>query len=395
VDLRRDSPAGSLPQEYDQTGTGDQLSEAEVAKELRRLRVRAEAERQLRALCHGPAPQPSATPLSELLAEPDQPTRYLLDGLLPVGGRVVMAGPAKCSKSTVVGNLLRSLADSDPFLGRFRVSMPDGSAFLVDTEISRDTLRSWLRDQQIRHPDRISVESVRGRLDAFNIMDAPVLRQWATLLNGLGTRVLIVDCLRPLLDAAGLDEHRDAGRYLLTLDELAERAAVGELIVVHHMGHVGERSRGDSRLRDWPDAEWRLVRQGEDPASPRFFSAFGRDVDVPESQLDYDRATRHLTLVNGNRADAAAAGLIPDVLKIVQSNPTGISQNGIVNALKEQGKPEKAGREAVKQALSDQPGPALLRVAAGPRGAKLHTLTAAGAAVLNGDSKCPTNGGVK
>jgi hypothetical protein len=74
------------------------------------------------------------------------------------------------------------------------------------------------------------------------------------------------------------------------------------------MGHSGERARGASRLRDWPDVEWRLVREktenGDvDPAAPRYFSAYGRDVDVPESRLVFDPATRHLTLEGGSRAD--------------------------------------------------------------------------------------------
>jgi hypothetical protein len=59
--------------------------------------------------------------------------------------------------------------------------------------------------------------------------------------------------------------------------------------VVHHMGHAAERSRGDSRLLDWPDALWKIVRDKDDeddtgmddPQGSRYFSAYGRDVDVP------------------------------------------------------------------------------------------------------------------
>lgn len=82
-----------------------------------------------------------------------------------------------------------------------------------------------------------------------------------------------LDCLRPVLDSLGLDENHDTGRVLVALDELAASAGVGEFALIHHMGHAGERSRGDSRLRDWPDAELRIVRADDDPASPRFFTA--------------------------------------------------------------------------------------------------------------------------
>jgi hypothetical protein len=67
-------------------------------------------------------------------------------------------------------------------------------------------------------------------------------------------------------------------------------------LVVHHMGHTAEHSRGASRILDWPDATWKLVREDpDDPASPRYLSAFGRDVDLTEGRLDYDHAVRRLT----------------------------------------------------------------------------------------------------
>lgn len=108
--------------------------------------------------------------------------------------------------------------------------------------------------------------------------------------------MLIFDCLRPALDALPLSEDKEAGRFLEFLDELAAEACIGELLTIHHMGHVGERSRGDSRILDWPDAVWKLVKDAEDdstgPASVlRYLSAYGRDVDV--SDLPFDESHLH------------------------------------------------------------------------------------------------------
>ena len=44
-----------------------------------------------------------------------------------------------------------------------------------------------------------------------------------------------------------------------------------------------------------------MVRKDEDPASQRYFSAFGRDVDVQECELSYDATTRSLTITGGSR----------------------------------------------------------------------------------------------
>src|SRR6185503_12255323 len=112
---------------------------------------------------------------------------------------------------------------------------------------------------------------------------------------------------RPAMDALGLDEHNEAGRWFTAFDELLKEAGVPEALIVHHSGHGGDRSRGDSRILDWPDGIWNLVRgERDDLNSPRFISAKGRDITVEEGQLTFDPITRHLTYQPRNRAAAGA-----------------------------------------------------------------------------------------
>ena len=110
-------------------------------------------------------------------------------------------------------------------------------------------------------------------------------------------------------------------------------AGITELMVIHHMGHAGERSRGASRLRDWPDAEWRLVRErpdtkGEEPPpdAARFFAAEGRDVAVRETRLTYDLETRRLSVAGGNRVQHKATKDMPAMLAIITDKP-GLKSN--------------------------------------------------------------------
>jgi hypothetical protein len=166
--------------------------------------------------------------------------------------------------------------------------------------------------------------ALRGKVATFNIVDPATRARWARHI-GLGD-VLLFDCLRPVLDALGLDESHDAGRFLVAFDALLAEAGIGEGGIAHHMGHVGERSRGDSRLRDWPDVEWRLVRDKSnddetDPAAARYFAAYGRDVDQPEQLLGYDPATRRLTIAGGSRKNAKAEALVTAVVQYVADNP--------------------------------------------------------------------------
>lgn len=293
--------------------TADEAFSADVEAEAQRLRVRQAAARKVAQECAGAlGGLPPVLSLAEFLAVEDEPQRYRVDRLWPVGGRVVLAAAYKAGKSTVTANLVRSLVDGAAFLDAFAVEQVE-KVVIVDDELDERTLRRWLREQGVTNVDRVSLVALRGRVGSFDLLDAETRRQWAKQLAGAG--VLVLDCLRPVLDALGLNEHTDAGRFLVALDALLTEAGIGECLVVHHMGHGAERSRGDSRLLDWPDVSWTLVREDpEDPRSPRYFSAYGRDVNQPEARLDYDEARRRLSLVGGSRRDTAADEAATEVL---------------------------------------------------------------------------------
>jgi hypothetical protein len=175
---------------------------------------------------------------------------------------------------------------------------------LIDFEMDPRKIRQWLRDQKIRDTEYAHVIALRGKVSSFDILDPKIRSEWAARLRG--NDVAIFDCLRPILDSLGLDENRDAGKLLMALDELLNESEVPEALLVHHMGRSGERSRGDSRIIDWPDATWKLVRENpEFENSPRYFSAYGRDVFRAESLLEYDTASQREP--SGHRKRAAHA----------------------------------------------------------------------------------------
>lgn len=289
-------------------GVGDELDELDplVANELARLKARAEAKRLFEQESHPPLVH---TPLSltDFLAQPSNPTPMRIDSVMPDAGRVVFSAPKKSGKTTVVGNLIRSLVDGDPFLDVFPVNKRAKRVVLIDNELSDHMVRDWLTDQAIVNTDAVAdVICLRGRVSSFDILNNRRRAEWASILNSIGCDYLIFDCLRPVLDALGLDENHDGGKFLTAFDALlAEAGCSGDSMVVHHMGHSGERSRGDSRIEDWPDAIWKIVKEkSDDDSSPKYFSAFGRDVDVPQSKLDFNRKNRHLTYTGLSKAVA-------------------------------------------------------------------------------------------
>lgn len=318
--------AGDDPRLYVKAQWGPNREAFQIEEEVDRLRVRDLARRQHERETRPTPDPPELISLTAFLDEPDEDVRYRVDGLWPTEGRIVLAAQNKSGKTTLTGNLIRSLADGDDFLGRFTVE-PIDRVVLLDNEMSPSQIRRWLRDQGIRKTDAVDVVSLRGRLSSFNILDPEVRREWADRIGPAD--VLIFDCLRPALDALGLSEDKDAGRFLEALDEFNAACSIPELFLIHHMGHSNERSRGDSRLEDWPDAKWKIVKEdADDPDSPRYFSAFGRDVDQPEQRLAFDPENRHLSVDGGSRKQATASRIEDTVQLFIAGNP-GCGMNDI------------------------------------------------------------------
>ncbi|MEU8362344.1 AAA family ATPase [Nonomuraea sp. NPDC048882] len=346
--------------------------EREVAHELRKLKVREEAQRRARKARQGPLQRPPLVRLDAFLAVPDEPVAYRIDRLWPKGGRVVLAAQYKAGKTTIIGNLLRSLVDSVPFLDAFTVEPFAGKVVLLDDELDERMIRRWIRDQGIANEQAAAVVSLRGRLSSFDLLDPETRSEWAAELRAANATVVVLDCLAPILDALGLSEDKEAGRFLVAFDEFLKEAGVQEAIVVHHMGHSGERARGASRLRDWPDVEWRLVREknedGEsEPNAPRYFSAYGRDVEVRESLLAYEPAGRRLELVGGTRQDSVTDRALQAVVDHLGLAP-GQSQRAVEAALKD----SEHGREAIRKALKSGVDRGVLGVSPGRAGGSAY-----------------------
>jgi hypothetical protein len=352
--------AAALPLSHDQR----------VAAELTRLRVQREAQQQLDAETRGPLILLAAVKLRTHRRTAQPTVAFRVDGLPQEGSRALLAAQFKAGKTTLTGNLVRCLVDGNDFLGHHRVTPVPGCVAIVDTEMTERQGLDWLQAQQIVNDDRVLPIFLRGRLSTFALTDASTRDAWATHLRRLRVSYLVMDCLRPVLDALGLSEHNGTGKFLVALDALLAEASMPECALVHPLGHAGERARGDSRLRDWPDAAWRLMRQNDSPDSPRFFAAYGRDGNVPETQLAFATAGRRLTIAGGTRNDAA---VVPDLLAVLADGP--LSGRQIEAAL--EGHASRAVRTALRLAIDD----GRVLTLRGSRNAALHHLAPSSASV--------------
>jgi hypothetical protein len=186
--------------------------ERRTERELLRLRIRRNAQPLLEAEDRGTIVEPEVLTLRERLAQPRVAPIWAVDRWQPSHSRVLLAAQFKAGKTTLVGNYVRCRADGDDFLGQDIVSATSGTIVLLDFEMSATQLDDWLQAQRIRRDDKVVVIPMRGSAAAFNILDPDIRARWGKRFKVLGAETCILDCVRPLMDALGLDEHKDAGK---------------------------------------------------------------------------------------------------------------------------------------------------------------------------------------
>lgn len=344
---------------------------ARLDEEVTLIRLRRQATRLVDAEERPPAPFPEVLTLAERLAQPPDPVAWRVEGWLPAGGRVVLAAQAKAGKTHAAANLVRCLVDGQPWLGRDAVTQVTGKVAVIDFEMTERQLYDWYGDLGIEATDRVLILALRGRAGAFDLRDADVRARWASLLLEHGVEFVVWDCLRPVVDALGLDENHDASALLTAFDALLTEAGHPDALVVHHMGHSNERARGDSGIIGWGDANWKLVLGDDgDEHGPRWLKANGRDVAQPEVQVSRDATTRRLVVAGGSRTSLRMTAAYDAVTEVL----TGAEGPMTAGAVEAAAMGPTIPRARVREALASMVALNQVTVEVGERNARLHRL---------------------
>jgi hypothetical protein len=335
------------------------------------IRARRTAQRIVDAEERPPVEMPAVLTLAQRLALPVDPVVWRVDGWLPAGGRVILAAQAKSGKSSLASNLVRSLVDGLPFLDRAAVAPVAGKVAVFDFELSPAMLDRWYAQLGVTATDRVLLIPMRGHGSAFDLRDDKLRARWAQTLRAHGVAFVVWDCVRPVLDALGLDENHEAGAALTAFDALLAEAGISEALVVHHMGHGQDRARGDSSILGWPDVNWRLTHDG-DLAGPRYLDAFGRDVAESEIALSRDPVTGRMSVAGGSRATAKVDRAVDAIRQALADTNEAMTASALEAATAAAGVPRKSLRETLGQMIASGE----VTVQSGEKNSRLHTLSA-------------------
>jgi hypothetical protein len=258
-----------------------------VEIDLMRMEAREEAQRRAReAKNRLEVGTPSALLLSEFLAKELDPERFLIEGLVPINGTVTVVAAKKTGKSTFIYNIMHSLLTGEPLLGVFPVTQFEGRVGFVNYELTEEQAQDWFRRSPISATNQIAIWNLRGKPNPFRSDEA--LRDFATEVSSLGVRVLILDPFSSAFRGGNSQDNDEVKDFWLRTDSFKEASGVRELIMPVHAGRDESRSRGASALDDHPDAILHLNKQSD---GTRTFHAFGRDVEVEEGELEFDKSS--------------------------------------------------------------------------------------------------------
>ena len=291
----------------------DMAFRTKVDSDRLRQEASSEAKRQIaESTFNSSKKTPKATLLSEFLEMEFEKERYLVDGLIPTNSTVTLVAARKTGKSTFVYNLIYSLLFGKPLLNVFATKSIQERIGYVNYELTKEQAQEWFARTPIGSTDQVAVWNLRGEPNPFRNSDATSV--FAKEVKDLGIRVLILDPFSSAYRGDSLDNDAVKAFFLMT-DAFKEESGVRELIIPIHAGWDSSRVRGASTLDDHPDAILHLQSSKD---GTRTFHAFGRDVDVAQGELEFDKETLLLTYKGALTPDYKIDKLVKAIIDLLR-----------------------------------------------------------------------------
>lgn len=256
-----------------------------------------------------------AISLRELLATAIPKSKWLVEGLLMKAGKIFFAAQAKAGKTTVTLALLKALVDGIPFLGKFKVEVPEGRIGYMNLELTEGQMQEWVARQSIQDTDKVHFWNLRGKPNPFR--SAASRHHLIEEIRELGIKTLIIDTFAKIFPGEA-NNNSEVNRFLIMLDDVLDRAGVEQLVMLVHAGNDASKIRGATALTDHPDGIWYLIN---DDQKNRYFSAIGRDIEIPEGQIIFDKNTSELSFTGAGKRATRDLSSRERIIEFVKANP--------------------------------------------------------------------------
>ncbi len=216
-----------------------------------------------------PSSDPSLVSAADLLNSPGESVEYLIDGLLPRGGIMLLVGKPKCGKSVLARNLALAACRGSWFLGR---ETEKATVIWLCLEESRSQVSSAFRAMGLRADDAIHFYFGQAGRDA----QAWLERTCAQVNAGL----VVIDTWHKLTLIESVNDYGAVNRANQRLQQLARERGVAQ-VWIHHSNKGIARNGSEvlgsqalfaavdtlmsmDRTEDGTRSVWTIQRSGDD-----------------------------------------------------------------------------------------------------------------------------------
>lgn len=201
----------------------------------------------------------------------------------------IVAGMPKCFKSTLVHDLIVSVASGQPFLGKFRVEEP-GPVLVIQNEnadyIMKDRTEKIILDRglvgsikclgksnvQVRFPPDLPITFLNQQ--GFNLSNEDHRNQVEKLIRDIKPVLVVFDPLY-LMFEGDLNSSKDLNPILNWLLGIKNEYRTSVMVIHHYnkgsnqqITRGGARMAGSIMLYGWVESAWYLTRNGDEEEAP-------------------------------------------------------------------------------------------------------------------------------
>ena len=259
------------------------------------------------------------------------PTNFLVEDLLVEGQPMILAGPIKSLKTSLLLDLAVSLADSKPVFGRFRVPEPVRTGF-ISLESGDATIKeTWIRIAKAKGSDPEKIENLifREGTEPLKFANAKHMRGLEHFIRNNALKAVVVDPAYLVMPATDANSAMAQGGVLGDVSALCAKLGCNFILAHHFTKTLARVTPKDPyplpELRDLAWAgyaehfrQWILVARSEryeagSGTHRLWLSVGGSAGHSGEWALEANEGDREWTKVNGRRKWEISVSTIPEI----------------------------------------------------------------------------------
>lgn len=244
--------------------------------------------------------------LGQLVAEPAEAVDWIVDGLIPCGGVILLSAKPKVGKTTLARTLVTAVARGLPFLGRKTLQ---GSAIYLALEESRPRLRERFAKMGVRDDDQVWIHVGKAPQDALLALLAAITSHHPSLV--------VIDPLFRFTRVKDVSAYAEVTAALENIVEAARKTGCA-IVVVHHdrkaMGDGGDQILGSTAIFGAVDTAILMQKRSDGVRLVETEQRYGEPVAPTVVSLD-ERGCAVLGVSLGDYERAATIRRILDTLK--------------------------------------------------------------------------------